>query len=88
MMIETYKTEEEMWEKTLFYPDLLDFVKSISGYNRWWFSVCYKQDGGRYSVMFTSYETPEYKNFLLSVSVETTQDGYNFKVVKQVTDLV
>jgi len=86
-MFSHYTSEEEMLENTLFYNELLEFVKSISGKNMWWFKECYKQLDNRYAVIFSSYATPEYRNFLLSISVNKENGKYQFKVVKQVTDL-
>lgn len=89
-IIKYFKTEEEFYDNCwMFANKLFDFVESISGDNRWWFDVCYKPDNKeeKYSVIFKSYVTPEFRNFVLSIYVEKVGNEYDFKVMKQVTEL-
>lgn len=85
-----FKGDDDFWEYCgSFASELLDFVESISGNNRWWFEEGYwnKQED-TYSVIFKSYITPEFRKFMLSIYVQKINGKYEFKVLKQITDLV
>ena len=69
------------------YHQLIDFVKSISGNNRWWFKEAYLNEDGDYNIIFASYKTPEYRNFLLSIYAKKVDEDYLFSITKQITDL-
>lgn len=90
IIIKHYKTEEEFFtECCSFASDVFKFVESISGDNRWFFHECYLDNSGRnHTVIFKSYDLPEYQNFILSVVVRKQNDKYVFTVLKQVTELV
>lgn len=89
--LKAYRTLEDFEENCwLFSTKLFNFVESISGENRWFFDVCYHNVYERpntYQVLFSSYETPEYAKFVLSIYVTHTPNGFEFKITKQVTDL-
>lgn len=88
--INVYRTEQEFWDSCgHFAGDLFKYIELISGDNSWWFKKAYKPylDKDYYSVIFKSYENPAYKNFVLSVEVIKLNGKYEFKVLKQITDL-
>ncbi len=78
--------EEEYHDEMPFSYPLESFVKSNSMYS-WWFKECILNGDGSYTVLFSSFITPEYRNFLLSVHVTKTESSYNFKITKEVTEL-
>ena len=89
MFYKHFTNEEDFLEYFAeYYSKLIEFVESVSGNNRWWFEEAYLQDNSTYSILFTSYKTPEYRNFLLSTQAEKINDNYKFSIVKQITDLV
>ena len=67
--------------------DLLQYVDSIRGENRWFLKNCVELNSGRYSIGFTSYAVPGYENFRLTVSVTQTASGRDFSVSYQNTEL-
>lgn len=67
--------------------DLLQYVKSISGENRWFLKNCFEANSGLCSVEFCSYDGPEYENFRLIVMATPTASGWDFSVVSQNTEL-
>lgn len=88
-IVTVFRKEKEFEDKCWFFAiGVQNFVQSISGDNRWFFDVCYKDDREeRYSVIYRSYATPEYRNFVLSIGVRRIGDDYEYKIVKQVTEL-
>ena len=87
MFFKNFINEDDFKDYFPHYLKLYEFVKSISANNKWWFSEAYLQDNDTYVILFTSYKTPEYRNFLLSVKAEKIDNDYKFTVVKQITDL-
>lgn len=69
-----------------FASSLLEFVKSVSGQNRWFLDECIENGANEYWVTFKSYADPEHQNFLLSIYVAYTDSGWNFSVHKQITE--
>lgn len=82
-----FDAESKFLEDYRFAYSLLKYVESISGENRWFVDECFENDSGEYWVIFKSYMTPEYKNFLLSIRVTRSGSGWEFYVHKQVTEL-
>ncbi len=85
-MLHIISDENEYYDEMPFSYSLESFVKSNSKYS-WWFKECIINSEGSCTVMFNSFITPEYRNFLLSVHVTKTEDSYNFKITKEVTEL-
>ena len=87
MVFKHFTSEEDFIDYFHHYQKLIEYVKSISGDNYWWFEEAYAQENNEYSILFTSYKTPEYRNFLLSINAEKIDDDYRFSITKQITDL-
>lgn len=81
------EAEMKFIEDYLFASALLEYVKGISGENTWFLDECIENNSGEYWVSFKSYDSPEYKNFVLTVHVAHTDSGWDFSVQKQVTTL-
>lgn len=78
--------EEEYIEEMPFSTSLETFIKNNSKH-KWWFKECILNGDGSYTIVFNSYVTPEYKNFLLSVHVTKANNSYSFEITKEVTEL-
>ncbi len=89
MAFKLFTNEDDFIYSFQHYHKLIKFVESISGDNRWWFKEASTSahDKGAYNVIFTSYKTPEYRNFLLSIHAEKVDGDYTFRITKQITDL-
>lgn len=86
LMLHIISNEEEYYDEMPFSYSLESFVKSNSEYS-WWFKECICNGDDSYTVIFNSFITPEYRNFLLSVHVTKIDSSYNFKITKEVTEL-
>lgn len=91
MMWEAYKTKEEFKDNCPCWYQILDFVKSIEDTDtRWYFDICYNHHPERrYSTIFKSYSTEEYKDYVLSVEARFNDElrKYEFRIVKKVDNL-
>lgn len=87
MVSKFFKDEEEFKDYFRDYPKLYKFVESISGNNRWWFNDASVNEDGNFNIIFTSYKTPEYRNFLLSIYAKKVNKDYVFSITKQITNL-
>jgi len=88
MVFKHFKNEDDFKDSFSHYHKLIEFVESISGNNRWWFKEAYVNKDDEYNIIFTSYKTPEYRNFLLSIYAKKVEENYVFSITKQITDLV
>ena len=88
MFFKHFTNEEDFICSFSHYRKLSEFVDSISNTNCWLFKEAYLQDNDSYSIIFTSYKTSEYRNFLLSIHAEKVNEDYVFSITKQTTDLV
>jgi len=86
-MFKHFTNEEDFQDYFWDYHKLIKFVESISGDNRWWFKEAYSTEKDVYNVLFTSYKTPEYRNFLLSIYIEKANEDFTFRITKQITEL-
>lgn len=67
--------------------DLLEYVKSISGENRWSIHSCTETNSGDYWAEFKSFKTHEFEKFLLIIHIAPSSSGWDFSVHRQVTEL-
>lgn len=82
------KTEEEFTDNCPCAYEILDYIDTIDTDVRWWFDVAYNQDfGKRYSTIFKSYATDEYKDYILSIESKFINDKWEHKVFKKVDGL-
>ena len=92
MIYAQYKSEEELEDRFFHLMFMLrNYVLSISGDNRWFFNICYQTDpdANSFQFVYRSYDTPEYKNYLLVIdAVKTNNASYSFSVEHIVTDKV
>jgi hypothetical protein len=89
-MPEVITDKEEYQWRCPFAFELDDYVNSISGENRWFFDKCSYSlwSDDKYSVTFKSYDSPEYRNFLLSISVSRNGSNWDFSIHKKIIDPV
>lgn len=90
-MSHIYKNEDDFFDKCPCAYRILNFVDSIKDTDvHWFFDVCYyDQFDKRYSVIFKSYETEEFKNYVLSVEAkETENNDYSIRIIKKVDNLL
>lgn len=91
MPYDYFKTEKELEDRFYVFSTLLKrYVDVISGNDRWFFDICYQTDydAKAFNISYRSYETPEYKKFMLSIIAKKQNDGnYKFSVYKRITDL-
>lgn len=83
------KTEEEFLDNCRCAYDILNYVDTISTDVRWWFDVSYSHefDETRYSTIFKSYITEEYKDHILSIESKLIDDKWEHKIFKKVDGL-
>lgn len=83
------KTEEEFLDNCRCAYDILNYVDTISTDVRWWFDVSYSHefDETRYSTIFKSYITEEYKDHILSIESKLIDDKWEHKIFKKVYGL-
>lgn len=85
-----YKTEEEFIDNCPCASSILKFVAGIKNTDViWFFDVCYvNYIDNRYSVIFKSYITEEFKDYLLSVEVIQENKKCNIRIIKKVDNLL
>lgn len=90
MFDEIYRTEKEFRDKCPCYYAILEFIDNIKDTDvRWFFDVGYAfYPEKRYCIIFKSYITPEYEDYVLSVESTKVNDTYNIKIVKKVDNLL
>ncbi len=83
-----FSTEEEFTDECPCAYGVLNFVNTVETDVRWWFSVAYYNDVSNfYSIIFKSYITDEYKDYVLSVQANYVYDKWVYKVYKKVDGL-
>lgn len=85
------KNEQEFTDRCPCAYRILEFVDSIKDTDaRWFFDLCYYDYfEQRFSVIFKSYITEEYKDYVLSVAAKKTEDGnYDIRIIKKVDNLL
>lgn len=89
MIYTQYKSENELEERFFHFAFMLrNYVISISGKNRWFFNICYQtdQNAKSFQVVYRSYDTPEYKNYLLVIdAVKKDNTDYSFSIEHMTT---
>jgi hypothetical protein len=89
MFDEVYSTEKEFKENCPISYKIYDFVNSIESDTRWFFDVGYAFYRERkYQILFTSYITEEYKDYLLSIEAQIINNDVTIKIFKKIDNLV
>jgi hypothetical protein len=83
------KTEEEFTDNCICAYGILNYVDTINTDVRWWFDVsyCHDVDEKRYSTIFKSYITDEYKDYVLSIESNLINDKWEHRIFKKVDGL-
>lgn len=83
------KTEEEFKDNCECAYGILNYIDTITTDVRWWFDVAYSHDFDerRYSTLFKSYITEEYKDYILSIESKFINDEWEHKIFKKVDGL-
>lgn len=83
------KTEEEFTDNCICAYGVLNYVNNIDTDVRWWFDVayCHDFDKKRYSTIFKSYITDEYKDYVLSIESKLVNDKWEHRIFKKVDGL-
>lgn len=77
---------DELYQHFPNVKDLLAFVESHSGKNRWWFSECYADPNHEiFTFVFRSYNTPEYRSFELVVIASQDSGHWAFTISREDT---
>jgi hypothetical protein len=89
-----YRTKEEFEDNCLCAYAIIDYVETHynTAYIKWFFDRCYDHstDWDKkeiYTVIFTSFDTPDYKDYVLSIQAVKTDNGYEFNLIKKVDNL-
>ncbi|AKN32339.1 hypothetical protein Ccar_16300 [Clostridium carboxidivorans P7] len=81
-------TEEEFEDECICAYGILNFVDRVESDVKWWFNVAYYDDyENKYIVIFKSYITEEYKDYILSIEVKKVNDSWEYKVLKKIDGL-
>lgn len=82
------KTEEEFTDNCECAYKVLNFIDNIETDVRWWFNIAYyNQFDNAYNVLFTSYITEEYKDYVLSIYAIKKDGEWNLRITKKVDGL-
>lgn len=85
-----YKSEELFLDECPCAYQLLNFVDNIKDTDvRWFFDVgyaYYKED--KYYVIFKSYVTDEYKDYVLSIEAAGKDGKYDIRIIKKIDNLL
>lgn len=89
MFSEVYKTEREFKDKCKCAFSVLNFVEEIEDTDvKWFFDKAYFLDypEKRYSVIFKSFVTEEYRDYILSVEAKFNKETgkYDVRIIKKV----
>lgn len=88
MMWEAYKTKEEFKDNCPCAYQVLNYVDEIKDTDvKWFFDICYNHyPERRFSTIFRSYSTSEYKDYVLSVEAKfnDVKKQYDLRIVKKV----
>lgn len=89
MLCRIMKTEEEFEDNCRCAYSILDYVDKIDTDVRWWFDTSYSHDfdSKRYTTIFKSYITEEYKDYVLSIESNLVNDKWEHKIIKKVDGL-
>ncbi|WP_368263087.1 hypothetical protein [Clostridium disporicum] len=91
MFDKIYKTEREFRENCLISYKIYDFVDSLESDTRWFFDVYYEFYifERKYQVLFKSYITEEYKDYVLSIeAVIDDNNNVDIRVIKKIDNLL
>jgi len=86
-----YRNEEHFFDECPCAYQILYFVDSIKDTDaRWFFDRAYSdyENEERHAVIFKSYITQEYKDYVLSVEAKKKNDGYDIRLLKKVDNLL
>lgn len=82
------QTEEEFEDYCECAYGILNFLDTITTDVRWWFNKAYHHNfEDRYTAIFTSYATDEYKDYILSIEGKLVDGNWQYRVVKKVDGL-
>ena len=86
MYSEIYKTNNEFEDNCECAFSIYKFIDSISPNVRWFFDKCYVLDNHKkYTVIFKSYCTPEYKDYSASIEAiyNSKTQNYDIKLISK-----
>lgn len=78
--------EAEFTGNYLFASSLLQYVAALSPDISWFIDECIENEDGTYFAVFRSFDSPEYRDYLLSIKVEPNDPPslWHFSVQKQI----
>lgn len=94
MLKQIYNTEEDFLDNCSCCYAILDFVENIKNTDtRWFFEKCYSRydkdsDYEEHYVIFKSYITEEFKDYILSIKVIKLSESYSIHIVKKIDNLL
>lgn len=91
MFDKIYKTERDFRDNCPIAYKIYNFVDSLESDTRWFFDIGYEFYifERKYQILFKSYITEEYKDYLLSIEAKVNDDNaVDIKVIKKIDNLI
>jgi hypothetical protein len=85
MYKKVFKKEEEFEDECPCAYRIYKYVETIETDVKWWFHRAYDDyDEDKYTVIFTSYITEEYKDYILSVEAKRINNEWQYRIIKKI----
>ncbi|KEI11771.1 hypothetical protein [Clostridium novyi] len=90
MFHEIYKTEVQFLNNCPCAYEILEFIDNLKDTDvHWFFDHGFSfYNKNKYCIIFKSYSTPEYDNYVLSIEAIKTNDVYTIKIIKKIDNLL